>query len=79
MFCSYHCLREWDRQQQEKDKMRCRSATNPNTGKYEKKPLAEWAQELDIDYAFLWYKNMVDRISIPEALSVYQCVKGMEK
>lgn len=70
IFCSYHCMRLWEKRQQEKDRSLNRSARNMFTGKYEKKTMQEWAEEADIDYESLWYKNRIHKIAIPDAIEM---------
>lgn len=71
-YCSYRCMRAWEKQQQEKDKSKSRSAVNPLTGVYEKKTLQEWAEEAEVDYEKLWYKNVVNKIPLLDAIEMLQ-------
>lgn len=70
VFCSYSCMRNWDKMQQDKDRNIQRGAKNLFTGKYEKKSLKEWAEEMDVSYEDLWYKTRINHIALQDAIQI---------
>lgn len=74
-FCSYSCMKKWDRAQQTRDRTKERSAVNEMTYKYERKTLEEWADEAGVDYVSLWQLNVLSKIPISEAIYMLRIEK----